>query len=65
MKKVYLVAMLYIAIVVLGLAGYVQCVVKFVRCDFSNKTPYKAEILYGIGTFTGAGIVIGWCDFGK
>lgn len=55
--------LLQIAIVLLGLIGYVMCVVKFVRCDFEPN--YKAEIVYGVGTFTGLGMVVGWIDFGK
>lgn len=49
-----------IIVAILALAGWVQCLVKFVNCDF--KEPYKAEIIYGIGTFTGAGAIIGWIN---
>lgn len=44
-------------------AGYVQCVVKFVSCDF--KPSYKAEIVYGVGLVTGLGGIVGWVDVGK
>ena len=40
--------------------GWVKCVIKLVKTDF--QAPYKAEVIYGIGTFTGAGAIIGWID---
>lgn len=45
--------------------GWGRCVYKFATCDFNNAGSWKAEILYGIGTFTGAGAVIGWLEFGN
>lgn len=45
-------------VVIIPTAGWVMSVVKFVRTDFEK--PYKAEIIYGIGTFTGTGAIIGW-----
>lgn len=53
----------YIFVVLFLLAGYVQCVVKFVRCDFQPS--YKAEIVYGVGLVTGLGGIVGWVDAGK
>lgn len=50
----------YLAIIILGAIGWVLCVVKFVRSDF--KAPYKAEVVYGIGTLTGAGAIIGYIN---
>ena len=50
-------------VIVLGI-GWIKCVIKLTDCDFSDKTSYKAEILYGIGTFTGLGGVIGYMDLG-
>lgn len=47
-------------IILLGIIGWVRCVVKLVKQDFD--TPYKAELIYGIGTFTGAGAIIGWIN---
>ena len=43
-----------------ALIGYVKCWVKFVKCDF--KEPVKAEVIYGIGCFTGLGVIIGWIN---
>ena len=48
---------LVLIIILLGV-GYVRGVVKLVKCDF--KEPYKAEVIYGVGTATGLGAVIGW-----
>jgi len=56
-------AIAYIALIVLLLIGEIQCIVKLVKCDFEPS--YKAEVIYGIGTFTGLGSIIGWMDFGK
>ena len=54
-----------IALVVVPLVGYGMCVYKFVKCDFSDKTSYKAEALYGVGVFTGLGCIIGYIDLGE
>lgn len=37
--------------------GYVNNFVKFVKLDF--KAPYKAEVVRGVGVFTGLGGIIG------
>lgn len=47
-------------IAALALTGWIMCVAKLVQTDF--KAPYKAEIIYGIGTFTGAGAVLGYIN---
>jgi len=57
MKKFSIIS---IAILLFFIIGYVKGLVKFVQCDF--KSPYKAEVIYGIGTFTGLGTIIGWID---
>ena len=49
-----------IAIIVLGTLGWLKCVIKLVKTDF--EAPYKAEVIYAVGTFTGAGAIIGWID---
>jgi hypothetical protein len=54
----YISILVIVSISILGLLGWCMSVIKLVRSDFD--APYKAEILYGIGTFTGAGAVIGW-----
>lgn len=40
--------------------GYVKCVIKLVNCDF--EAPYKAEVIYGIGTCTGLGAIFGYIN---
>lgn len=55
--------LIQLVILTLCLTGYVMCIVKFLRCDFEPS--YKAEIVYGVGTFTGLGIIVGWMDLGK
>lgn len=60
MKKIFII---YILLVILGFVGYIKNIVHLCQCDF--KESYKAEVLYGIGTFTGLGAVLGWFDFGK
>ena len=52
-----------IAIVAAIITGYISCIVKFITCDF--ETPFRAETFYGIGIFTGLGIILGWFNFGK
>ncbi len=54
----YIFILVIVSISILGLLGWCMSVIKLVRSDFD--APYKAEIMYGIGTFTGAGAVIGW-----
>ena len=61
MKTTIIIAIIYLA----GLFGWARCIYKFASCDFDNGKSWKAEIIYGIGTFTGAGAVIGYMDFGK
>ena len=50
---------------ILFVIGYIQCVVKFIRCDFSTETSWKPEVVYGIGVVTGLGSIIGYLDLGK
>lgn len=45
------------------ITGYIKGVVKLCQCDFEPS--YKAEVIYGIGTVTGLGVILGWIDFGK
>lgn len=42
------------------LFGELRCIVKMVRCNWSPVG--KAEVLYTVGSFTGAGCIIGWFD---
>jgi hypothetical protein len=58
-----LLSVVYAFVFLFIVVGYVQCVVKFVKCDFEPS--YKAEIVYGVGLFTGLGGIVGWMDVGK
>ena len=50
-------------IVILG-TGYIKNIIKLASCDF--EAPYKAEIIYGIGTVAPPiGAVTGWINIGK
>lgn len=55
--------LLTITIISLFIMGYISCVINFLSCDF--EAPYKGETLYGIGIFTGLGIILGWFNFGR
>ena len=55
--------LLMITIISLFITGYISCIINFLSCDF--EAPYKGETLYGIGIFTGLGIILGWFNFGK
>lgn len=59
MIKSIIVILIWIAAIV----GEILCVVKFFSCDF--KESYKAEFVYGFGSVTGLGCVIGYMDVGK
>jgi len=52
-----------IIIISLMITGYISCIVNFISCDF--REPFRAETFYGIGIFTGLGIILGWFNFGK
>lgn len=41
-----------------GFIGEIRCIYKMITCNWEPVG--KAEILYTIGTFSGAGAVIGW-----
>lgn len=49
-----------IILYILFIIGWVRCVYKMVTCNWEPIG--KAEVLYTVGTFTGAGVVIGWFD---
>ena len=56
MKKLLIVLVISIVMLV----GEVKCVIKMINCNFEPIG--KAEIFYTIGTFTGAGCIIGYVD---
>ena len=58
--KHLIIPILYIAFALAAFVGQVKCVIKMVECNWEPIG--KAEILYTVGTFTGAGAVIGYLD---
>jgi hypothetical protein len=56
MKK----ALVVLLVVITMLVGEVKCIIKMINCNFEPIG--KAEIFYTIGTFTGAGCIIGYID---
>ena len=58
--KHLIIPILYITFVLAAFVGQVKCVIKMVECNWEPIG--KAEILYTVGTFTGAGAVIGYLD---
>ena len=57
MKKL---AILGVALFLLGLVGEVKCIVKAISCNWEPIG--KAEVIYTAGVFTGAGCIIGWFE---
>ncbi len=53
-------ALISILLIGLWFIGEVKCVVKMCKCNWDPVG--KAEIIYTIGTFTGAGCIIGYLD---
>ena len=54
----------YVFLVLFLTVGWVKGVIHLCQCDF--EAPYKAEIIYSVGTFVPVvGGVVGWMDFGK
>ena len=49
-----------VAIYLLAIVGEIRCIYKMVTCNWEPIG--KAEIIYTVGTFTGAGVVIGYID---
>lgn len=47
-------------IVIIIFVGQIKCIIKMANCNWDPIG--KAEVIYTIGTFTGAGVIIGWLD---
>lgn len=45
-------------IYILGIIGYIMCIIKFIDCDFAE--PFREEVFYGIGVFTPLGAIFGY-----
>lgn len=57
--------LLPVVIIIALVAGWIMCLIAFCSCDFSSSGSFKAEVIYGIGTFTPLGAILGWFNFGK
>ncbi len=55
--------LIYVGLIALALTGWIKGLVKFCECDFEPN--YKAEIIYGVGVFTGLNCIVGYMDLGK
>lgn len=51
-------AIIMVLLFILGVIGEIRCIYKMVDCNWQS--PYKAEVFYTVGTFTGFGCIIGW-----
>lgn len=57
MKKLFL---LWLMIIIICIIGEIKCIIKMCHCNWNPVD--KAEVLYTVGTFTGAGCIIGYID---
>jgi hypothetical protein len=53
------VVVVFIVGIVVG-TGWIKNIIKLSECDFGS--PYKAEIIYGVGMIPVIGMVTGWLD---
>ena len=60
MKPNYLLIIIYLGIIVASIVGEVKCIVKAVNCNWEPIG--KAEIVYTVAAFTGAGFIVGYID---
>lgn len=60
MKKYFVFTILQIAIYLLFIIGEIMCIYKAVKCNWEPVG--KAEIVYTVASFTGAGAIVGWFD---
>ena len=56
--KLVILTFLPILLAVLAIFGEIRCIYKMCTCNWEPIG--KAEIVYTIGTFTGAGVIIGY-----
>ncbi len=59
-KRFKILGVVYFAIVVLALVGYVKCVIKTFNCNWEPIG--KAEVIYTGSLVTGLGCITGWID---
>lgn len=57
------VVLIYIVLALFMFLGWVKNIVKLSDCDF--ETPYKCEVIHGVGLVPVVGMFTGWMDVGK
>lgn len=62
-KGFALIELVFVLFFIFATIGEIRCIYKFIQCDF--KPSYKAEVIYGVGIFTGFGCVLGYFNFGE
>ena len=60
MKTSIAVVIFYVLLTVVLLVGEIKCIIKMINCDWNPIG--KSEVLYTVGTFTGVGCIIGYCN---
>lgn len=60
MKSATIGVIIYFAILMAVIMGEVKCIIKMCQCNWEPIG--KAEIIYTVGTFTGAGVIIGYLN---
>lgn len=63
MKSIIFIWLFQIALGIAALVGEIKCIIHLCECDFEPS--YKAEIIYAVGSVTGAGAIIGYFDLGE
>ncbi|MCP4475431.1 MAG: hypothetical protein GY821_12865 [Gammaproteobacteria bacterium] len=61
MKASIIIFLIWAVIVIAIGTGWVKNIVKLTRCDFES--PYKAEVMHGLGIIPPIGAVMGWITF--
>jgi len=51
-----------IIVLIIG-TGWIKNIIKLSECDFES--PYKAEVIHGIGIIPPIGMITGWLNVGK
>jgi len=60
MKTTITLFFIYAIIIIAVIVGEIKCIIKAVNCNWEPVG--KAEVIYTIGVFTGAGAIIGYID---
>lgn len=60
MKTGLIVSLIYVGIFLALVFGEIRCIYKMCTCNWEPIG--KAEIIYTVGTFTGAGMIIGYIE---